>query len=520
MSTPYTIAINAAAAVSMQSLGLAFTGLELANMNNDVAALRWTRRRASQACPIAHDDTVEIFRSGTRLFRGRAQLGTVTNEGLPIRLFGPWSHLEDQTYQMSIVPGSTGTPAGKVIGDTFSTSYSAGQSVWNGFTYQVLPAPITINWTVGVRASYTYPNTTGTVDVNMGWTARHWLFRPSGDASTVYTTVDEEWDRLMLFMTTTNSSPVFTEGTVALGGTLSPRVRTISDIRMSEAVRQVLALKPDAALWWTYSGDSVPVLNARVASLETSTELVIGTRQGMALPGYSLKVLSELIPAGVVIRWEREVSTSTGIGKPYVADIFPGMETATNCATTSGSNVVSCDSTANLYTGLMVNGNNVPSGTTVTAILSGTTFRISTNAIGTASGTRFVFRASTGVACYEPKALVHTVTDEIALAPGVAKEIYTALATPRAQGTLTVVDRDFSLGLRPGAVFTLAGDPQLEGVQLWVQGVSWSPDTGLAQLAIGYPAHLQLRDLVDLRGWLKAGFSTPNQSNSWVVPPP
>jgi hypothetical protein len=520
MSSPYIITINAAEGVPMQSLNLAFTGLSLANMQHDVASLKWSRQKASVACPIAHNDMLEIFRQGRRLFRGRARLGTVTTDGMPIQVIGPWSHLEEQVYQASLFFGSYGTPAGKVLGDTFTSTYPPGTIIWDGHDWVTLGSSLTITWTVSTRASWTYPSTTGTVDVNMAWASRCWLFRPGGTVGQVYTSLQDEWTRLMTFMTTTNNPDLIDVGTVALGGALAPRVRTISDMQASEVLRQILAMKPDAAVWWDYSGTGLPKINVRVASLEAAGVLLIGSNEGQALQGYQLKVMDELRPSGVVIRWERDESAATGLGRPYLADIYPGMEVVTGCGTTNASNVVSCSSSANLAVGMMVSGGYVPSGALITGILSGTSFRISVNATGTLAGQRMVFRAASGVASHQPGVLLHTVTDEMPIVPGIAKDVYLSLAVRRAQGSLSVLDRDFSSGLRPGAVFTLDGDPAFAGVQLWVQGVSWSPDTGIAQLTVGYPAHLQLRDRVDLRGWLRASFNGPFWSWSWIVPPP
>lgn len=503
----------------MQSLNLAFTGLDLANMNVDVASLKWTRRRASVTCPLAHNDTVEIFRAGTRLFRGRARLGTMTHEGGPIRILGPWSHLDEQLFQLSLQAGNLGMPDGLVLGDTYVITYPP-------YSLNVSQSsPHNVTFTVTTRSRYTgWPATTGESDVNMGWASRCWLFRPQGSFGWIYTTIADEWERLMTLISTINDTPIFTEGTVELGGDISPRVRTVSDITLSEAMRQILAMKPDAAVWWEYSGEGVPILRARVASLETSTEITIGTRAGQALAGYQLKAADDLVPTGVVLRWERDANTSTGLGTPYLADFYPGCLVLTDCDYTTGSASVSCDSTAGLEVGMTVSATgsvNLKTAPIVTHIDSATVFRVSPAATSTQSGLRLVARSASGAASHQAGVLLHTVTDEMTFVPGIAKEIYTSLATRRAQGSLTVVDRDFTQGLRPGAVFTLAGDPAFEGVQLWVQSVSWSPDTGLAQLTVGYPAHLQLRDRVDLRGWLRASFTGAlGEVSSWIIPPP
>jgi hypothetical protein len=515
MSTPYTIAINGAAAVSSQSLGLSFGGLELANMAHDSAALKWTRRRASEACPLAHNDTVEIYRGTTRLFHGRARLGTVTNEGVNLRVLGPWSHLEEQIYHLSLSTASFGDPDGFVLGDTYvftcpPYSLDVSQS-----------SPHNVTFTVTTRSRYTgWPATTGESDVNMGWTSRFWLFRPGGTSGQIYTTIQEEFSRLMTFVETTNAASLFTLGTLSLGNLVAPRVRTITDTLVSDAVRQVMAMKPDAALWWQYSGSGVPVLRAGVASVETPLELTIGRRDGQALSNYQLKLADELIPTGVVVRWERDGSTSTGLGAPFLADFYPGSEVVTNCDTTNGSTNVDCDSTADLEAGMQITGAGVPSYALISSITNATRFVLSVAATSTLSVQRMVARKSTGPASYEPGVLLHSVTDEMTVVPGLAKEVYQSLQTRRAQGSLTVLDTDFSLGLRPGRVITLTGDPQLTDVQLWVQSVSWSAETGLAQLTVGYPAHLNLRDRVDLRGWFRWTFQGVFSTYSWLVPPP
>jgi hypothetical protein len=133
---------------------------------------------------------------------------------------------------------------------------------------------------------------------------------------------------------------------------------------------------------------------------------------------------------------------------------------------------------------------------------------------------RVVARKATGAASYQPGVILHTISEGTTyIAPGLAKEVYDSLAVRRAQGSLTVLDRDFSLGLRPGRVITLGGDPALVGVQLWVQSVSWNPGDGLARLTVGYPAHLQLRDRADLKGWFKYTFTGVfGEVNTWIVP--
>ncbi len=448
----YYITINGGSMKETRELGLGFTGLELQNMQADSATLRWTRRRVSDACPLVHNDTVEIFADTRRIFRGRTRLGSVTSEGAGISILGPWSHLEEMTSHMSIFAGYMNSYIGKRAGDTFPVAYPAGSAIptTSGGPYTVPPGPDkTITWTMAYAYSYAAGASVGTVNVNLSWSARHWLFRVGGTPGQVYTTLASQFSQIMAGVAHLAEPDPFTTGLTSFGSTVVPKVRTISDTNLAECVRQTLAMKPDAAVWWDYSGISVPVLRAGVASAESSTALGIGDHDGHVLTNYSLKVADELVPAGVLIRWESGASNVTGLGNVVLADAYP--------AATPG---------------------------------------------------------------YAPGVLVHTVETEMPYVTGLAQEIHSSLAVRRAQGQLTLMDRDFSLGLRPGKVFTLTGDPQLAGVQLWVQSVSWSADTGMVQLTVGYPAHLQLRDRVDLRGWLRYTFHGPHFTTTQIIPPP
>jgi hypothetical protein len=519
----YFISINGAAKVTMQSLNLTFRALDLHNMQTDVAALNWTRKTISEWCPLVHNDTVEIFLETRRLFRGRARLGIINWQGADIRIDGPWSHLEEQDYQLSLISNGSsdyGTPEGPRLGDTFVVVLTAGTTVWTATGSFVLPGDFSITFTVGNRSLWFHPSTNGEWDVNTSWSSRGWLFRPLGTAGQIYTTIQDEFTRLMTFMSHTSAPDLYTVGTVSLGALLAPKVRTISDTKLAQCIRQVLSAKPDASVWWDYSGSDVPVLNAGVASLEVAIALTIGNNEGQVLTDYSLKIADDLVPSGVVIRWERDASTSTGLGTPFLTDIYPGLEVIRSCSLTLASTTAVCASTAHLSAGMLVTGTGIRESTTIASITNATTFVLSVAATATGSGLTLLAKGTTGVASYEPNVLINTVDEELPVAPGIAKEIYTSLAVRRAQGTLTVLDRDLSLGLRPGTVITLSGDPHFDSVQLWVQSVSWSPDTGFARLTVGYPAHLNLRDRVDLKGWFKYTFVGPHWTTTQIVPPP
>lgn len=58
----------------------------------------------------------------------------------------------------------------------------------------------------------------------------------------------------------------------------------------------------------------------------------------------------------------------------------------TSCATTNGSTVVTCASTANLWPGMLITGSNIASGTKVASIANSTTFALSASATGSGAG--------------------------------------------------------------------------------------------------------------------------------------
>jgi hypothetical protein len=73
------------------------------------------------------------------------------------------------------------------------------------------------------------------------------------------------------------------------------------------------------------------------------------------------------------------------IGQQVTGTGIPNA-TLANLGTTAGSNQITVTSTSNLQVGMAVNGAYIPNGATVQSITNGTTFVLSTNATGTASG--------------------------------------------------------------------------------------------------------------------------------------
>lgn len=397
MSAAFSIGIGAASPVPVESLGFAVGGVELHNMQPDTARLRWTRARPSQACPLAHDDEVRLWFGGRCLLHGRARIAGITHEGCTVSLAGPMAWLDELTFQQGL-------------------SSAAGSDTG---------APST-------------------------WTSSLWLFAPVGSS---YRSVEQQLNDVLQYTLLTQPGLLEHGGPVGgvagpvwdLGAPAAPKVRTVQDLTVADAVRQVLASKPDAAVWWGY-GPGAPAFQARVATAETPLELAVGASP---LIGYDLSPNDDMRPSAVLTRWESAASTVTG----------------------------------------------------------------------KATAIRTAERWPTDALTWQPRNLIQTVSENVPVVTGMSKEVFDALTVRRASGAVTVLDRDFALGLRPGCVLAISGDPLLSGLLVWVQSVSWAADTGIATCRAGYPAHLGLRERIDLRGWLRKSFYGPGADQVPQVTP-
>lgn len=311
MNYPYSAKINDGPEMSLQDLGLSLLGLELHNMQADTASLRWTRVRAADASPLRYDDQVDLIREGVRLFRGWARPGSFDETGGPISLAGPWEHeLEEVTFQYNLF----GIPWPRV-GESFE-GHLGGQYPVDEDTWAPLPDDVT--WTWGTQQIYVPPSTTGTLNLNYYFTSRMWMFAPDFDG---YLTVAEQMGELLIFLE--EVSETFALDVLQLGANASPKMRTVADLLVGEAIRQTLRAKPDAACWYDYSGPGNPTLNIRVARLETPLTYIVGSTEGQIMPDYKLRVASELKPKGIVLRWEADTNELTGTGTPYLVDQYP-----------------------------------------------------------------------------------------------------------------------------------------------------------------------------------------------------
>lgn len=440
----YTLRQNGGPELALQELTLACTGLKRESMQVDEVTLEWTRQTGGVACPLAEGDEVQLYLDGHRIFVGRVRVGAVQWGGCSLTLRGPWSHFEEFIAHVVTSSGHWQIPK---VGDTWVQLVAEGTQFWNGTTW--VDAPGNITWTVGYETVWSFDTPeVGTLDVNRGITSRFWLFSMERIPRVG---VVAQMTRLLAYAAHVADVPYFAEGTLDWGDDVAPKARTVQDLPLAEAIRQTLMAKPDAALWWDYAGDGLPVLNGSVASAEAATplELTVGQSVGQVLPDYSVRLMPDLRVNGVCVREEYAASTSTGRGQAYLTAAWP-----------------------------------------------------------------------TERAGYARRMLVQTVTE---VASGswalVGQQLYDTLNVMRAQGSLNVLDPDFSLRaeLRPGRVLRLLDDPQLVDVDLWVQAAAWNPATGIHALTVGYPGHLSLQELTDLRSATWRAFYPPGTSPRQIL---
>lgn len=421
---PITYVVNGAAPVLGRDLGISLRSLERRNMQTDQAHLQWTRRRASVACPLAHDDEVEIFRGETRIFRGRVRFGQGNERGYSLQVIGPWARLEEYYYQIS----QYGSLLPKE-GGTVDIAYGPEEEWWDGSAWQPFPPVVTYTFlTTGGLIAYD-GGTTGEINLNFMWTSMYYLFNK---VVGVPKTVVQQLGELFFWCYQMIDPAPFAPGEIsALGAVQLPKIRAVADLRVSEAIQQTLSGKPDAAIWFDY-GPDVPEVNIRVASLEEAIELTVG---GAVLRDYRVRPVDELIAHGVVVRFQEQFSEIYGFGFPTLVDAYPA-----------------------------------------------------------------------GTACYDAKIVLQTVATTESAGYGAAQSVYESLSPRRGDGTLVVRDAVFGGGWRPGQVVQIVGDPVMAGVKLWVQSVVWDALKAETTLTVGYPAHLNIRDMISLRKYARTAF--------------
>jgi hypothetical protein len=281
------------------------------------------------------------------------------------------------------------------------------------------------------------------VDVSRYLSTRGLLFDPDRTVGVSYRTVISEVLSLLEYFSASyvsrgEPSPLsYSSGgiTTALGSAASPRFRTFSDRSVASLLTDALAAKPDAATWFDYT-TTPPTLHIEAASEMDAETLTLGTAP---LSGAAITPRPDLVPSGIIVRWEYNPVTSwlgRGYAHPLTIDAAP---------TTALPHDV---------------------GVIVHSIPYETPLMITTGTAAAMLASISQLRGSGSV-------------------------------------SLSGFDVDLDAAAwRPALALTIAGSAVLAGVELLVQSSSWDIYGGSVELAVGYPQPLDFQSARDLRGWL------------------
>lgn len=352
------------------------------------------------------------------------------------------------------------------LGDTVTVGPGAGVEVWDPVAeeWYVPTSPTPFKFARADNAAASPPE----IDLARYCCTRGLICDPNWDSAQIYRTLQEEVLAVMRYTRLLRArlaavdrpdlTPFFTydqDGIIAgLGTTASPKYRTWQDQKVGQLLTSLLAVKPDVAAWWDYSQE-VPELLMRVASLETEDELHAGK---LPLMSVDATPRPELVPAGVVIRWE-------------LAPVVPDW-------TWRGARyTLHCDKSPST-----------------------------------------VLPHEPGVLTHT----LDVVPDVAAFKPVLAASMMESLGTQRATGSLLLggLTLDEVMAVRPGRCYRLPGDALLRSSQLLVQETAWEPAANVVKCSLGYPRALDLGTISDLKGWVTVMMHGWLSSRQELVPPP
>jgi hypothetical protein len=315
-----------------------------------------------------------------------------------------------------------------------------------GSTYQTTDDPANpITWTVSDHYSYDPAAGVGTVNYNTFIRSQVYLFPSEG--GTILSAQEQ-----FLLLIRLCAGPVLNllkVGDMSLFPVVYPRPQLVSDISFTEAIRRSLEMVPDAVAWFDYSGSGPPTISAaRSAPFVSSGYLFPGTPVGVdtaATPGFDVRHLS--------------------------VEVEP------------------------LY-------HLVPTSVTVRRMIGGNPSLL----IPPTSD--YAYTWPNGNSSFASGALVHSLGSDVTDIDCqiLAYSLYESLKELRGQGTIVLHDPSYNVPVRPGLNLRPLDVPAALDLKLCVQGTSWSAATGTLTCQVGYPPHLGIGQILDLRAWLKRAF--------------
>lgn len=330
-----------------------------------------------------------------------------------------------------------------IFGSTYQTTETAQYYDNATATWRDPNNPIT--WTVSDRYSYDPAAGVGTANGNTLIRSQVYLFPSAGGMAL---TAQEQF-LLLLRLCAGPVLNLLKVGDVGLNPIVYPRPQLVSDISFTEAMRRSLEMVPDAVAWFDYTGSGPATISAaRSAPFVSGPYISPGTPLGVdtgSTPGFDVRHLS--------------------------VEVEP------------------------LY-------HLVPTSVTVRRMVGGNP------ALFVAPSADYAYTWPNGNSSFAAGALVHSLGSDVTDndCQILAYSLYESLKELRGQGTIVLHDPSYNVPVRPGLNLRPLDVPAALDLKLCVQGTSWSAATGTLTCQVGYPPHLGIGQILDLRAWLKRAF--------------
>lgn len=437
--------INGGDWLTAESLGLSVGTLTRRSLAPDELPISGQLATPGAALPLAYQDALSLRVNGTVVFSGECQpprmMVTESGAAFSLSVLGPWHQLTRVLYTRSQprTEGGSLTSLPPTLGSTF---------VLEGITYK---------WARDDNAGTTPIE----VSIPRFLSTRGLLCDPDYTSGTLYRTMTMEIVSLLTYFAASYtrrgaSCPITFSGagiTAALGTTATPRFRTFHDRTVGALIADLCAARPDAASWFDYS-TTPPTLHLATAAAMDASTLTVGTPP---LAGCDLSARPDLVPPGVMVRWEYEPATgweSRGYAHPHTVDRSPATIMPHE-------------------PGMVVHSIPWEDPLLVTPGLAASLMTASSTLRGSGSIELAGFDADLDAAAF-----------------------------------------------RPGLSLTVAGLPLMAGVPLLTQDVAWDIQARAVSVSVGFPQALDLQGARDLRGWLSLTVQGWPWSYTQLVPPP
>lgn len=280
----FSISINGATAVDIQSIGGRVISRRQINQGTGTCRLEFVRRRLGDALPpVVFGDVIRIWVNGVGYFYGTAQNPTFRNDAgqisYSVEVKDAWNRLEELYFCRGYGP-TDGSPTG---------DFDVGFVNANAVT-------VTSTLIGGYLSTRTLLGRSGLL--------------ASGD----FLDLDDQLTEVMTYAESRlskNPGARFTLPTDWLGltGPQFTLPEEIANLKCSDVITKLLRWFPDASHWLDYSGMTEATHPAlRFVRMSTATPVEYGYGEG-ELRVAEMTVRDDMRPAGVVLRFESDVAT-------------------------------------------------------------------------------------------------------------------------------------------------------------------------------------------------------------------